>query len=130
MRFGAQSTAVGHGLPYRTTYTRRTWPRTLFKITFDADVLKYAQTVRNLSERGGDWQAYDEALKSMLVMNGWGGTGSTGNIGSMRLSHNIFSTQRIRLPIVPFTARRDRDRHHERCCGIIKGRVLNDECHN
>ena len=42
------------------------------KVDQAPNLLKYVQTVRNLSERGGDWQAYDEAFRSMRVINGWG----------------------------------------------------------
>ena len=36
------------------------------------NLLKYMQTARNLSDRAGDWQAYDEAFRSMRLVNSWG----------------------------------------------------------
>ena len=34
-------------------------------------MLKYIETVRNLSERGDNWQAYDEAFRSLRQQRGW-----------------------------------------------------------
>ena len=42
------------------------------KVDQAPNLLKYMQTVRNLSDRAGDWQAYDEAFRSMRVVNSWG----------------------------------------------------------
>ena len=42
------------------------------KVDQAPNLLKYMQTVRNLSDRAGDWLAYDEAFRSMRVVNSWG----------------------------------------------------------
>ena len=39
------------------------------KVDQAPNLLKYMQTVRNLSNRAGDWQAYNEAFRSMRVVN-------------------------------------------------------------
>ena len=36
-----------------------------------AKMLKYMQTVRNLSERGSNWRGYDESFQALRAMQGW-----------------------------------------------------------
>ena len=45
-----------------------TWPH---KGIDALKLLKYLQTIRNLSERGDDWRSYDESLWSLRMANSW-----------------------------------------------------------
>ena len=36
-----------------------------------AKMLKYMQTVRNLSERGSNWRGYDGSFRALRAMQGW-----------------------------------------------------------
>ena len=35
-------------------------------------MLKYIQTIRDLSERGSNWQGYDESFRALRVLHSWG----------------------------------------------------------
>ena len=47
----------------------------------DPALLKYIDTISDLSERGGNWLTYDETFRALRSIEGWGGTRQYLNCG-------------------------------------------------
>ena len=77
----------------------------------DPALLKYIDTISDLSERGGNWLTYDETFRALRSIEGWGGTRQYLNCGWEQLRRGFLKWDQ-RMVERPFRTReRSADDH-------------------